>query len=892
MRNLYRLIYLRYVFCGSSLSEASAIKKREPPKAANERVRLHDGWRFRRYEEIPDNVIYDFREDADGDNLHVLKPWILPTANDFIKNPDNHHTRPTEQPDVRIEFAKNSYDDSEWANVTVPHDWAIELPFLEDGDTIPLMMGQLPVHGVGWYRRTLEMVSDDLEKVVYLDIDGGMSYSMVWVNEHLVGGWPFGYNSFRLDITSFLKQGKNSLAIRVENPRGPSSRWYPGAGLYRNVWLTKVHPTHVAHWGTFITSNDVSPESATVDLAVQIENKGIEKRTITVTTQIYEYDAKERQHGEFVAEIPQRKINLLRGDRQSVNGSVRIKKPRLWGPPPTQFPHLYVAMTRLWDGEKLLGSYETQFGIRSLQFDPDKGLLVNNEHVYLQGVNQHHDLGALGAAFNQRAAERQLEILQEMGTNAIRMSHNPPAPELLDLTDRMGFLVIDEVFDSWLEKKTDLDFHLIFEDWYEADLRSVMRRDRNHPSVFMWSYGNEVPEQNDEMGAQISSSLRAIAHAEDHTRPTSFSLNTATPNASITDTADIINLNYQGEGIRYGPAYNHLTEGTKKTPQYDAFHEGHPDKLILGSEVASALSLRGSFVFPVTPYNSAPVNDTSGGDSDTLAVSAYELYTAQPGSAADRVFKAQDEHSFVAGGFVWAGWDYIGEPYWCETCRSGYYGIIDLAGFKKERFWLYQAHWKSILPMAHIIPHWNWPDREGKVTPVHVFTSGDEAELFVNGNSQGRLKRESLEYRFRWDNVTYEPGEVHAVTYKDGKKWATDTVRTTGAATGLRLTADRTKIASDGEDISFVTLEVVDPDGHLVPDAAHTVTFSVSGAGNLVATDNGFPADMTAFTSARRKAFNGLCLGIVSATAGSFGTISVKAESEGLEPAEIILQSV
>ncbi|KAF7591419.1 hypothetical protein BBP40_001580 [Aspergillus hancockii] len=893
-QSVYNLIYLGLQLLAASPATVSAINHSRLNSSVNERVRLHEGWQFRRFEQTPDNVVYDVRPDVVQGNLHILKPWVLPVANDFIEDPATHHERPSNPPDVDIDYVKKSYDDSQWATVTVPHDWAIQLPFLEGEDPIvPSSMGLLPVYGVGWYRRTLNITSDDLDKSIYLDIDGAMAYPMVWVNEHLVGGWPFGYNSFRLDITPFLEEGDaNYLTVRVENPRGPSSRWYPGAGLYRNVWLTKVHSTHVAHWGTFITSRDISSTEATLDLAIQIENSGSVAREVIAITQVYEYDAKNRRHGRPIAEFPPRQINLSGNDKQNVTSSVTIKNPRLWGPPPSQSPHLYVAVTRLWEGQNLLDSYETRFGVRSLRFDPNQGLFVNGEHVHLQGVNQHHDLGPLGAAYNERAAERQLEILQEVGVNAIRMSHNPPAPELLDLTDRMGFLVFNEAFDCWAEKKVDLDFHLIFDDWHEPDLRAFIRRDRNHPSVFLWSYGNEVPEQsNDEEGARISSLLRQIILEEDSTRPSTFSMNLAHPNSSLAATSDVISLNYQGEGIRYGPAYEHLTEGNKRTPQYDNFHEAFPDAVVMGSEVAWSLSLRGSFVFPVTPYNSAPVNDTSGGDPVTLGVSAYELYSSQPGSSADRVFLTQDEHPFVAGGFVWTGWDYLGEPYWCKTCRSGYFGIIDMAGFKKERFWLYQARWRPGLPMAHIVPHWNWPGREGQVTPVHVFTSGDEAELFINGESQGLLKRGPLEYRLRWDNVTYQPGKVHVVTYKDGKQWATDTVRTTGMATSLRLIADRSRIASDGEDLSFITVELVDKDGLVVPEADNTIAFSVSGPGQLVATDNGFPADMTAFTSHERKALNGLCLGIVSAKAGNPGTITVRVESEGLAAAEIKLES-
>ncbi|CEL11910.1 hypothetical protein ASPCAL15004 [Aspergillus calidoustus] len=862
--------------------------------SSDTRVRLHDNWKFWRSEKIPDKIVYERRSDADDDGLSIVKDWILPTANEFIINRDDHHEWPSEQPDIDIDYVKKAYDDTDWANVTVPHDWAIELGFLDDDDIIPRSMGQLPVHGVGYYRRTLQVTAEDLgKKTIFLEFDGAMSYPMIWVNEQLVGGWAFGYTSFRLDITKYLNTGDNYLAVRVENPRGASERWYTGAGLYRNAWLTKVDKTHVKRWGTVVTTKEVSKRTATVDLSVQVDNQKDDSVDVTVATHVYELESETGQQGRRVASFPRQTITIGSSETAQVNGSVRIRNPRLWGPPPSQSPRMYLAVTQIWQGKSLLDSYETRFGVRSLTYDPNNGLLVNNQPIRIQGVNQHHDLGALGAAFNKRAATRQLEMLQELGANAIRMAHNPPAPELLDLCDQMGFLVINEIFDCWKEGKRDFDYHLLFNDWHEPDLRALIRRDRNHPSVFAWSYGNEVIEQtDDDAGSDISYALRAIVHQEDTTRPGTFSMDKAAPASELASTADMISLNYQGEGMRYGPAYTHLTSGTRKTPQYGPFHQAYPDKLILGSEVASSLSLRGSFVFPVTPYNSAPVNNTSGGDAQTSAVSAYELYTAEAGSSADRVFLTQDQNKFVAGGFVWTGWDYIGEPYWCRSCRSGYWGIIDLAGFKKERFWLYQARWRPDLPMAHIVPHWNWPDRRGKVTPVHVFTSGDEAELFINGDSQGRLKRQEFEYRFRWDNVTYEPGEVRVMTYKEGKQWAEDTVRTTSNATSLRLSADRSRILSDGEDLSFLSVEIVDSSGQRVPNADNKIKFSISGPGKLLATDNGFPADYTSFKSPERKAFNGLCLGIISSLPSNVGKITVKVESDGLGSAEIQLVAV
>ena len=429
-----------------------------------------------------------------------------------------------------------------------------------------------------------------------------------------------------------------------------------------------------------------------------------------------------------------------------------MKNPKLWGPKPTQTPHLYKAITTLKLNGRVIDHYETTFGIRELQFDPEQGLLVNGEVVKLQGVNQHHDLGALGAAFNRRAAERQLELLQEMGCNAIRMAHNPPSPELLELTDRMGFLVVNEIFDSWERKKTPHDFHLIFPEWAEADTRSFVRRDRNHPSVIMWSYGNEVGEQyTAEEGAALAERLNRIVKEEDPTRPTTLSMNYAKPEMPFPRVADVIGLNYQGEGIRQEPEFEG-TDRIRTVPQYDSFHAAYPEKVIFGSEVASSFSSRGVYLFPVTGESTSPVRDNRGGDSKRAQVSSYELYAVDFGSSPDKVFMMQDKHPFVAGGFVWTGWDHLGEPTPYYSARSSYCGIIDLAGFKKDRFYLYQSRWRPELPMVHILPHWNWSGREGEITPVHLFTSGDEAELFLNDKSLGRKKKE-FEYRIRRDDV-------------------------------------------------------------------------------------------------------------------------------------------
>jgi beta-galactosidase len=532
--------------------------------------------------------------------------------------------------------------------------------------------------------------------------------------------------------------------------------------------------------------------------------------------------------------------------------------------------------------------YETPFGIRSIECKPD-GLHVNGERIRIQGVNQHHDLGALGAAFNGRAAERQLETLREMGCNAVRMAHNPPAPELLDLTDRMGFLVVDEVFDAWVRRKTPFDFHLIFPDWHEQDLRAFIRRDRNHPSVILWSVGNEVGEQyTGADGARVARELVALARDEDPSRLTTFSMNFAKPDSPFAAEAEVISLNYQGEGIRDTPEFAD-SNGIKTPPLYGAFHEQFPERMLVSSESAAAFSSRGVYLFPVAEGISNPTRDGRGGDSSVCQVSAYELYTADFGSSADKVFKAQDRHPFVAGEFVWSGWDYLGEPSPYYSSRSSYFGAIDLAGFPKDRFYLYQSRWRPDLPMAHLLPHWTWPERVGQVTPVHVFTSGDEAELFLNGASLGRKKKGDEEYRLRWDEVVYEPGTLKVVAYRKGKSWATDEVRTAGEPARLKLEADRRRIDDDGRDLAFLTVTVTDKNGVVTPRADHRIRFRIEGPGEILATDNGDPTSFEPFQSPARRAFNARCLAIVRALPGQTGPIVVHAESDSLRGASLTL---
>jgi beta-galactosidase len=876
---------------------AAGSTARAAATAPRERLSINDGWRFQKgdpagaagldYDVLPkveasqDGKAADARpEDAEAvkdAGQAVLKAWILPTANALIRDPAKRHARPAGDPGGDLAYVQSGFDDGGWRKMTLPHDWAIEGPWLTKGPYGG--MGRLPSWGVGWYRRKLDIPARDKGRSIFLDIDGAMSYATVWLNGRLVGGWPYGYNSWRLDLTPHVVPGGvNQLAIRLDNPP-ESARWYPGGGLYRDVWLTKTNPVRIAHWGTRLTTPRVDAASATIELEIAVENASAADVQIQALTELFAVEADGGRSRRPVAALAPAAGRVAAGAALVLKCAGALANPRLWGPKPQQTPNRYVAVTTLTIGGRILDRYETPFGVREVRWDASTGLHVNCQRIEIKGINNHHDLGALGAAFNRRAAQRQLEILQDMGANAVRMSHNPPAPELLDLCDEMGVLVVDEVFDAWRQKKTPLDFHLIFPDWHEPDLRAMLRRDRNHPSIIAWSVGNEVGEQYvGEPGADVGRELVAIVLEEDPSRPTTNAMNWAKADMPLPGVVDVIGLNYQGAGIRSLPG------------QFPAFHARFPDKAIISTESASALSSRGEYQFPVPGVISAPVRPGVGGDPKTRQVSAYELFAADFGSSPDRSWAAQDQNPFVAGEFVWTGFDYLGEPTPYYDARSSYSGIVDLAGFPKDRFYLYQARWRPDLPMAHILPHWTWPGREGEVTPVHVFTAGDEAELFVNGKSQGKKKRAAFEYRFRWDYVTYQPGEVKVVVWKDGKDWAVQTVRTAGAPARLEATVDRPRIKADGVDLAFVSVRIADGAGLTAPRADNLVAFTVEG-GELVATDNGDPTSFAPFQASRRKAFNGLVMAIVRATPGARGPITLTATSGGLQSARATINT-
>ncbi|MES2438634.1 MAG: beta-galactosidase GalB [Verrucomicrobiota bacterium] len=859
-------------FLADGTSEAAEI----PPR---ERILFTRDWRFFKG---------DPGEAGDALNYGKLKPWLLPTANDFITTPTA--VRPEgEAPGEKIDFTRPSFNDSSWRSLNLPHDWGIEGDF---DQKLPGETAKLPWFGIAWYRKTFDLPTADQGRRIWLEIDGAMSYSAVWCNGKLVGGWPYGYASYRLDLTPYLTPGsRNTLAIRLDNIE-ESSRWYPGAGIYRNVWLVKTSPVHVEPSGTFVTTPEISKESASISIKTKLANRSAAVAEVKVATQIYKLSSDGKLEGPALATSDKIALSIPAGGTMPGEIKLKLAKPKLWD---IASPERYTAVTLVQQDGKLVDRYESPFGIRTIQFTADDGFHLNGRRVQMHGVCLHHDLGSLGAAFNVRAAERQLEMMKEMGCNAIRITHNPQAPEFLDLCDRMGFLVLDEFVDTWTQAKKPNGYAKLFKDWSEADWRSLIRRDRNHPSVVLWSSGNEIAEQGMEKLFPISQRLTDIAHEEDPTRLATAGCDRPKSGTNgFQKTVDVFGFNY-------------------KPMLYAKFRETNPDQPLYGSETSSAVSSRGEYLFPV--------GDDKAGGKIGFQMSSYDLYAPPWACPPDVEFKGQDENPFVFGEFVWTGFDYLGEPtpfnedltvltnfHTPEAkakaeeelkalgkidppSRSSYFGIIDLAGFKKDRFYIYQARWRPELPMAHILPHWNWQDRMGEVTPVHVYTSGDEAELFLNGQSLGRKKKAKLEYRLRWDEVKYAPGELKVVSYKNGKPWATSTVKTTGAAARLVLTADRAEISADGLDLSFLTASVTDQEGQMVPRSSQALKFEISGPGEIVSTDNGDPTDHTSFQSKERRAFNGLALAIVRGKPGADGTVTVKVTSEGLAPAEIKLNS-
>ena len=837
-----------------------------------ETIPLDAGWRFHRND--PETVGPDLDRKA-------LQPWLLPQTNEFSLFSPQPHARPAgEEPGAKLAAIQPGYDDSAWRVLDLPHDWGVEGPF---DQSLPGETAKLPWHGVGWYRKTFALPASDAGRRLVLEIDGAMSHSAVWLNGRFVGGWPYGYTSFRLDLTPYAKPGEdNTLAIRLDNPK-ESSRWYPGGGIYRHVRLVKTAPVHLDPWSVFVTTPSVSAEAAIVDVRLEVANREEKNAKLSVRVDLHALDESGKPSATAVATAKPENFDVRPGFPRQTSFTFKVASPRLWD---LATPHRYVAIATIERDGKTLDRLETPFGIRSLSVDAERGLLLNGRAVRINGVCQHHDLGALGSAVHVPALERQLRILRDMGVNSVRTSHNPPAPELLDLCDRMGLLVQVEAFDAWAMRKKRNDYSVDFPLWHEADLRAMIRRDRNHPSVVMWSIGNEIVEQRDSIGWRLGARLAGITREEDRTRPVTAGFNHVWSGYNgFESSLDVFGYNY-------------------KPHEYPAFHAKHPRIPLIGSETASTISSRGEYFFPVS-------DKRDQGRAD-FQMSSYDLYTPGWATTPDTEFAAQDDNPYVIGEYVWTGFDYLGEPtpYNDDATnilnytdpaereraakelaelgkikvpsRSSYFGIVDLAGFPKDRYYIYQARWRPDHPMVHILPHWSWPDREGQVTPVHLYTSGDEAELFLNGKSLGRKKRGPREYRLRWNDVVYAPGELRAVAYKNGKQWAEAVQRTAGPAAALKLVPEAATLRADGQDLAFVVLRVEDAAGNLVPRSKIPVKFSVTGPARILATDNGDATDHVVFASAERKAFNGLALAIVRADAGASGEIVVTAESEGL----------
>ena len=843
-----------------------------------ERININRDWRYQI--DDPDGV---------GAALHYsrLKPYLLPCANDFIIF-GKRYQRPEGNPGENIAYVKSDFDDSEWRHLNLPHDWAIEGPFNIDynGST-----GKLPYWGIRWYRKTLELSQDDAGKQIYLDIDGAMSYASVWCNGQYVGGWPYGYASFRLDLTPYIKAGqKNVLAIRLDNP-DDTSRWYPGSGIYRNVWLVKTSPVHVEQWGTFVRNQQVDSEIAVMEMGVNIENHAGKDVQVKLQTSVYLQGKDGRPVGEEVTQSMTKDIAIKKDSWSSARFQFKVDKPKLWD---IDTPNCYVAVSRVFMDGKEMDSYETPFGIRTIEFTHDQGFMLNGQKVAIKGVCMHHDLGALGAAFNEVAAERQLRIMKEMGANAIRTSHNPPAPELVALCDRMGLMMQLELADTWQKGKRKNDYNLLFDDWSEADMRSLVRHYRNHPSVIMWSIGNEMPDQTTDQGVIIARNLTAYCHDEDPTRPTSLGCNKR--DAVFRDIVNQVDI--------FGLNYFHKT--------YPVFKEQNPTRRYHASETSSATSSRGEYFFPVT----TDVNDSRSG----FQLSSYDMTTIGWGCAPEVQFKMNEEYPFMSGEFVWTGFDYLGEPTPYNKdltnllnfsdpnelekarkeleelgkiktpSRSSYFGIVDLCGFPKDRYYNYKRYWRPDVPTVHILPHWNWEERIGEITPVHIYTSGDAVELFLNGKSLGCREKVHSYDRLTWDDVRYEPGSLRAIAYKNGQKWAEELVETTGKPAALQVTAEKTELKNDGTDLSFIRVAVVDSQGRVVPRSKNHLKFSVTGPAEIIATDNGDATSLLPFQLSERDAYNGLALVILRSQYMKQGKVVLTVESKGLPKQKVVLK--
>lgn len=763
-----------------------------------------------------------------------------------------------------------AFNDAKWETVDIPHDWAIFGPFDKSNDLQNVAVtqnfetqaslktgrtGGLPYVGIGWYRTTFHSTPGKQTTLIF---DGAMSEARVFVNGKEACFWPCGYNSFYCDVTSLVNEdGKNNtLAVRLEN-RPQSSRWYPGAGLYRNVHVVTTEKIHVPVWGTQITTPCVKDEYVSVCLRTTILNA--EKTELTVVTDIMDAD------GQVVSTKTNKGV-INHG--QPFTQNFIVERPKLWSP---ETPVLYKAVSKIYSGDTLLDTYSTRFGIRTIEYIADKGFYLNGKRRKFQGVCNHHDLGPLGAAINVAALRHQLTLLKEMGCDAIRTSHNMPAPELVELCDEMGFMMMLEPFDEWDIAKCDNGYHRFFNEWAEKDMVNMLRQYRNNPCVVMWGIGNEVPTQWSPEGYKVAKFLQDICHREDPTRPVTCGMDQVKSVLANGFAAmlDIPGLNYRA----------HL---------YDEAYERLPQNIILGSETSSTVSSRGVYKFPVERKAGAMYDDHQS--------SSYDLEYCSWSNIPDIDFARAEDHEWTIGQFVWTGFDYLGEPSPYDTNawpnHSSMFGIIDLASIPKDRYYLYRSVWNKEAETLHILPHWNWEGREGEKIPVFVYTNYPSAELFINGKSYGRQtkhKNGTVENRYRlmWHDAVYQPGEVRVVAYDEqGNPVAEKTVRTAGKPHHIELVTDRSSLQADGKDLAYVTLRIVDKDGNLCPNDGRLVSFKVKGAGKYRASANGDPTCLDLFHKPEMHAFGGM-LTVIVQSGEKTGEIELQATAKGIKTGTI-----
>ncbi|WP_460547720.1 beta-galactosidase GalB [Hymenobacter daeguensis] len=775
------------------------------------------------------------------------------------------------------EAARPGFDDAKWPTVSVPHDWAISGPFDGNNDLQKVKIeqnneaqatqksgrtGGLPFIGTGWYRRKLVVPEFGPGKRVVLLFDGAMSDAQIYLNGQEAGAWPYGYNSFSVDITRLLQPGgDNLLAVRLRN-QPEASRWYPGAGLYRNVHLIVTDDVAVPVWGSYVTTPEITPEFAKVKLRTKVATPGNAFQPLRLETEIRDAS------GKVMATTS---TTLLPTDGQEFEQNLVVPTPQLWSP---ETPTLYTATSSLFMGSELRDEYRTRFGIRSFKFEAGKGFSLNGKTRKFKGVCNHHDLGPLGAAINKAALRRQLTLLKDMGCDAIRTSHNMPAPELVELCDEMGFMLMVESFDEWKTPKVKNGYSQYFDQWAEKDLVNMVHHYRNNPSVIMWSIGNEVPDQSAPGGGKIARRLQDIVHREDPTRPVTAGMDRidAAINNNFASVLDIAGFNY-------------------KPAQYEKANDKLPQGFILGTETASTVSSRGVYKFPVEKAKQKQYPDNQS--------SSYDLEYCSWSQIPDEEFVKQDDLGFVIGEFVWTGFDYLGEPTPYDEkwpSHSSYFGILDLVGLPKDRYYLYRARWNTTAPTVHLLPHWTWPGREGQPTPVYCYTNAPSAELFVNGKSQGRQTKgpsdqPQTRYRLMWNDVKYAPGSIRVVAYDaQGKAVGEETVRTAGKPHHIRLVADHTALAADGQDLAYVTARVEDASGTLCPEATSQLQVAVSGAGRFRAIGNGDPTCLEPFQQPQMHAFHGQLVAIVQA-GDKPGDIRLTVTGKGLKAGTLSLKA-